>query len=504
MHGRSLLHIVKSKQIQRMKTKLRPFFAIFTLILFSMPLIAQDGFPTLEPSFVFMEQKAGEVLSAEEIMAAALEFSGCASTSAAGMIYMEQFAELKDSIITSDFMALEEEARAERLLELMYEKILVQYEELQTQMDVLLYNGTYNCVSASVLYLALSRAADLFVTGQRTPEHCFCTVYTMDKKIDIETTNPLGFNPGSKKNLEETARGSRYATVPKRKYSGRHEVSDRMLISLIGRNVSSISMENDDFDTAVSVAAARYEFLKAEPVSSKNDSRDDFDTVCNNYAAKLQHNAMFVDAMLWLESVIARYGITPAVQNSYENAIYNTVLLFCNGMDFAQASSCYEERKDYLSAKTRSDIEELMFLSEVDYQLNLIDNFDSGIKYLQGVSTNQIVFSNSKVADRLNKLQENLWLKKINEASMARKFLEGANIAKDGMNVMPKSSAIKKAYSQCMDNYAVSVHNSFATVANAADYDTALSILNDGLEKYPESSLLQKDLKSLLKIMQSQ
>ena len=89
----------------------------------------------------------------------------------------------------------------------MYEKVIVAYKERQTRLNVMFADGSYNCVSSSLLYLALAKACGLDVRGQVTPNHAFCTLYVTDgsgggkTKIDVETTNPYGFNPGVRRNV---------------------------------------------------------------------------------------------------------------------------------------------------------------------------------------------------------------------------------------------------------------------------------------------------------------
>lgn len=96
-----------------------------------------------------------------------------------------------------------EEKLGEQILLLMYENILNQYKRNETTMQAAFLNGTYNCVSASVIFMALAKAANLNTTGQITPNHAFCTLKTENKTIDVETTNPYGFNPGTKNSCRQ-------------------------------------------------------------------------------------------------------------------------------------------------------------------------------------------------------------------------------------------------------------------------------------------------------------
>ena len=114
------------------RTGVRSFFAVLILALVSGTAFSQT-FPPLDP---LVDQRK----------------------------YMNLYLELEAQATSRSFMSMSERERAEAILTLMYEKKLWKYQKNQTKLTTLLEYGTYNCVSASVLYSALAKAAGLAPT----------------------------------------------------------------------------------------------------------------------------------------------------------------------------------------------------------------------------------------------------------------------------------------------------------------------------------------------------
>ena len=109
---------------------------------------------------------------------------------------------------------------AELIMKVMYDNVLSNYSRRQTKLSVMFKTGNYNCVSSSLLFLALAKDCGLDARIQETSVHAFITVYTKDgQKFDVETTNPAGVNPGEKKMISQNSSGSKkYTIVPKTYY----------------------------------------------------------------------------------------------------------------------------------------------------------------------------------------------------------------------------------------------------------------------------------------------
>ena len=86
------------------------------------------------------------------------------------------------------------ERRARRLLDRLHRVALKKYEPSADRLADLIDQGSYNCVSATLLYLVAARAMQLDAVAVETPLHVFVSLQTQRRRIDIEATSPLGFD----------------------------------------------------------------------------------------------------------------------------------------------------------------------------------------------------------------------------------------------------------------------------------------------------------------------
>ena len=306
-------------------------------------------------------------LSSDEVFKLALLFSECPLESDEGIHCREQFSRLKEKVSSAEFKSLEPEERGRAVLKLLYQDYLKSYSFAQTKINVALQTGTYNCVSSAVLYMALAKAAGLLVVGQKTSEHAFCTVYIPDtktgqyKKIDVETTNPYGFNPGSKEAIENESKIKGYYIVPKKYYSNRQEVSDRLFAGLIAGNLCAIYIEKSDYQKAVPLGAARYELVRTEQTKPVVQVRRDFDVLASNYVnTDIEDARVYAGYIDWFIEFINRWGNTEYLQLNMDNSFYNLMVLCFNEKESELALEAYEKTEPYISAKQKSKIKDIL------------------------------------------------------------------------------------------------------------------------------------------------
>ena len=475
------------------------FFCTFGMQTF---YAQETQFPGLEPSNALAAVKYNGVneLSGEQVIRLGLVFSGVLPESESWNEYLDIYRGLEKEVVDFSGGQADQAIVGEKILTLMYERTLVQYVEHQTKLDEMFFEGTYNCVSASVLYMALAKAAGLTVIPQRTPDHCFCTVVARGNKIDVETTNPMGFNPGTRRVVSKKNNSTHYAVVPQKKYNGRHEVSDYMLVSLVSRNISALSMDRKDFTTAVMAAATRFVFTEPD-ADPKNDARYDFDTVVCNYAAELQRQKRHVDVLFWLDEVTERWGFSQRLHETYDSAVYNCVVYFCNAKDVGSAKDIYSKRKDRVQEKTCREIEQMIFQGEVECALETINDDEEALAYVKSAVENPLAVENRELKAHLINLWENIWLNRVDYYGKQGLYLEGAAVADHGLEELPQSRKLKQAKEQCLYNHAVDYHNKFASYANKRDYESAMAVLEQGLLENPDSKVLQSDMRSLKRIL---
>ncbi len=486
-----------------MKFKKAQFLVI--TIFISLSLFGQDKYfhsPSLEPVYEFPFNTAFE-LTPKEIIQIALEFSLCPSDSRAYERCFDSYSKLEAKVTSDDFMAMSETARAEQILVLMYQDMLFQYIEEQTRMDFLILDGLYNCVSSSVLYMALARASGLKVYGNKTPSHAFCTVYADSSYYDVECTNPMGFNPGSRKLINDDA--GRYYVVNPSKYTGRQKVSDRMMISFICKNMVSLYNDVGDLETAVPLAVTRLVFLADSPENEYADARNDFDKICGNLSAILQHDSAYIDSLLWLDKVYRRWGSSHIFQDNYDMALHNAVLYMCEGRDFGTASEIFNERKDIASVACCNEIIYMIYGLQLESTIDGKSHKDA-LEYILSCYKDDECHV-LEVKKRLDTLQEYFWTECVYEIVNAADnspdgsdfmvYLSAVNEAKKAVSSLPESRGLKYLLDQCLLNYSVCIHNRFVYMYNCGDIDQAEKVLESGIENYPESEILREDLRAL-------
>lgn len=453
-----------------------------------------EKFPSLEPQFLY-EDSSVQKLSGEEMVRLGILFSLETMDQNAVDRCMAKYRSILSYVKAPEVMKLDERSRAEKVLSIMYQRLLKRYETDQTKVDVALETGTYNCVSASIIYGALAKDAGLEVKGQIAPEHCFCSVYVDGKKIDVETTNPAGFEPGTKKLSQD----SRYYVVPQQRYSGRKEVSDRVLVSLVAKNLASLYNDEDNFAAAIPLSVTRREFLSSDPTGI-DDSVADFETLCSNYVVVLNNQGKFDEALEWVKLVNRKYAFNDKLQQVFENAVYNSIAIRCEKNDIAGAINVFDLNQYLMREGARKNLEEILLLSRAQYETDSMSSKEA-IVYLQKLRKNPGA-QNFRSKTQIESWLEYYWLQVVQEKFDRELYLDGAKEALLGLNDLPASANLKKAYNLGLNNYDVTVHNQFARYANSGNLKDARKVVEEGLREHPESKVLKDDLKLIESMLQ--
>lgn len=340
---------------------------------------------------------------------------------------------------------------AELIMKVMYDNVLSNYSRRQTKLSVMFKTGNYNCVSSSLLFLALAKDCGLDARIQETSVHAFITVYTKDgQKFDVETTNPAGVNPGEKKMISQNSSGSKkYTIVPKTYYSNRVEISDRKAVTLPAKNICAELSDKNEFEKGIPLAASVYEFVTKE----KAAVRKDYDAICANFAAYANQNRQYEAALKLLRAVMGHYGKSDLLVRNYNNIAYNAVAESCNINDFKNARNLLVSYNYYLTEKTTQEIIDMIFESEM--------------------------------------------LKEIQDLMHQNKFLEAAKLADEALLRQSQNQQFKKAKSNSLYNHGVTVHNQIVPLLNNKEYKEALQILENALKDNPSNQMINDDIKKI-------
>ena len=482
-----------------MKLKAKLVAILFILCIFDN-LTAQNAHPSFEPLF-----QIDKINTADDVFEAALLFSECERDSETWKSCWQKFETIKDDMASSSIIDLQEEERGKAILKYLYQNYLKAYSLNQTKIDVALETGTYNCVSSAVLYMAAAKAAGLEVRGQSTTQHAFCSIYVMDeksgnlKRIDVETTNPYGFNPGSKEEIEHENQIKKYYVVPKKYYSNRQEVSDGVFAGLIAGNLCADYIKSGEYTRALPLGAARWDAVKNESVKSVASVRNSFDILAANYVNLLPPSAAsYFSTLDWFSAFIDRWGTNDFLQKNLDSSIINLLVLCFQEKNYPLASEAYEKYKTKLSPSQTAKSEEIITDT-------IIITTTDGLPPEQKVEEiNRLlssdVLANSARQNRANLHLESYWLEYLNVLMNSRNYELGYTNASIALNQLPKSTKIKAMQNGFYSNQIATIHNSFAKQANARNFEAAQALLEEGLGKYPNDKTLKKDMADLLKV----
>jgi len=418
---------------------------LLILLIFVRPLAAQSkpsiqSFPELTP-LPLSEQLSTmrEPLPVETLIDAALQFSGASDETAAadkeklGSLMHRFRDEVADVTGQADL--------AEKTLTFLHKNLLVSYSERQTRIDTAMETGVFNCVSSAVLYMILARSVGLSVGGIRTTDHAFCTVLVDGEPIDVETTNPYGYNPGTRKEFSDSfGKLTGYSYVPPSNYRDRRAIGERELLGLILYNRVSEYTDGRYFRDAVTPGVSLYALM----------ANDEFKKVAtlalSNYVSWMGTRGDFGRAVQFLDAVKASFGGTIDLEQRRREVYHNWVVKLFDAGSFADAEALLSQP----AIRTTLDETDWTNLSVSLVQLRAeVEARNGG-------------------------------------------YLAAAQIVTDGMKKLGTQPLL-------LQTYEAYVHNAFAQLYNARKLADARNVLDQGLSAYPDSRILEQDRELLKK-----
>ena len=213
---------------------------------------------------------------------------------------------------------------------------LKKYFETSTLFQDLIYKGEYNCLSSSILYSLLYKEFGFKVTGVLTSSHSFCTVYTDEKAVDVETTISRGFDPGQKE-IRSSGNSTIVTFVPQGNYRDRNNVDILTLIATLYPN--SISLKKIEKDLEKQLVMAKKAYYLSPNTKMYNDN---LVNAYNRLALDYLNKNQFEDAYKTLGEAFVFDSNNPMTKNNrihYYNAIGTSYL---SKRDFPNAIEIYK------------------------------------------------------------------------------------------------------------------------------------------------------------------
>ena len=319
-----------------------PLLPVAILFMTVQPLGAQartgaQGYPELAPLPLSSQLSAmREPLPVETIVDAALEFSGASDDQASadkdklsGLI-MRFRDEVADVTSQADL--------ADRALGFLHKNLFTRYSVRQARVDTALESGVYNCVSSAVIYLILARSVGLSVGGVRTTDHAFDTVLINGQSVDVETTNPYGYNPGARKEFTDSfGKVTGYSYVPPSNYADRRTIGEKELLSLILYDRVSEYVDGKDLRDALQPAVSAYTLVGSDEL------RRILTNLLGAYSASFETSKDWQGAIQFLDSAKASLGALPELDNRRREVYHNWIVTLIASGDLTDAEAMLEQ-----------------------------------------------------------------------------------------------------------------------------------------------------------------
>ncbi len=418
-------------------------WVVFLGICRGMPATAESAYPDLTPLDLTLELSGmAEPLPVDVLIEAALVFSGAPDGSLPAKRQALTDAVRAFRLETSGI--LDETRLGEAALAYLHQKLLRNYSLNQMRVDVALDTGVFNCLSSAVIYLIFARSAGLSVKGVLTTDHALCIVDVDGVPTDVETTNPYGFNPGTKKEFKDLfGKTTGYSYVPLGNYSNRRTIGEKELLGRILHDRASLEIQRGNYLAAVRPTVSAYALIATDEFRKARTA------ALSNYAVSLGLKNEFGKALAFIDEAESAFGSIPELEARRADLAYNRLVSLLEGGKIEEAEAVLGK-----------------------------DPSASGLERKDWIELS--VFAVQKRAEA---------------AQYAGNYSEAAAIVAEGLSRIGRDSILLKTF----ESY---VHNRFAALFNIRKYEEARSVLMSGLTVYPESMAFAQDLKLVEKALQ--
>jgi tetratricopeptide (TPR) repeat protein len=455
-----------------------------------------SGFPGLDPDPRAQEYArlgVSRSYSWQELAGIAIWASGAGSDADR---FVDRILAAAAELKASPSLPAEPRARSEYILTYIHTRLLKNYAERQTRLDEVFVNGRYNCVSSAVLYLILAASQGIEAWGVVTRDHAFVTVRAGTETIDVETTNPYGFDPGSRREFhDDFGRLTGFAYVPARNYRNRADLSPLELISLIFTNRIFDLESRGRTAESVPLALNRTALLsrRSNPVSSPffADPNQELMDRLLNFGVSLVRAGKEEDALRWASFAGGKYPSGAWEEFSY-GALNNLLVKLIRSQRFAEAWTALNTHTAALSRSNAGRLNTLLIDAELLRQTSLIRTVEDAETSLWAITDAQNTRGLPQA--RAEEMRTFVLLKE-GELLASEEGWQGAIVfLEDAIKQYGRNSQLDNALRVFRSNRTTEIHNQFAAFFNRQRYDDALRIVRDGLAELPGNRQLQSDL----------
>jgi len=281
----------------------------------------------------------------------------------------------------------------------------------------------------------------LSVGGVRTSDHAFCSVLVNGQQVDVETTNPDGFNPGAKKEFTDSfGKVTGFHYVPPGRYGDRRAIGEKELLSLILYNRVSEYGDSRFFKDALQPAVSAYALIGSD------EMRGVMGIAFANYVTSLGVRQDYPQAVQFLDAVKASFGGIVDLSQPRRDMYHNWAVSLIDANSILDADALLSQP----GTKAALDEADWTNLSVVVVQQRAQAEVELG------------------------------------------GFVAAAGIVADAMARLGRIQPL-------LQTYEAYIHNAFAQLYNAKKLTNAKAVLDQGIAAYPDSGRFQQDLELLKK-----
>lgn len=388
-------------------------------------------------------------------------------------------------------------AKAEAVFSLMHQDFLKAYSERQTKLDVLLRTGYYNCVSSAVLYAIMGRSAGLDVRGVATRDHAFCLLRLGDTSVDVETTSPLGFDPGSKTEFHDAfGRVTGFAYVPPRNYADRTNLNPMELVSLILSNRIAEADMTGRFAESVGYSVDRLALLSYEASDAGSEvyakARGELTERLLNFGTALARSGKEDSALEWAAYAQSRFGQDQRWLDFCYSALNNLVVQDLRRGNYPGGRSHIAQWASLVTADKRKMLDSLLSDGELTAQVQ--------------AARDPAAWASADAAIVQAQTEGRIGAPRAAELRVFGALSEAQDAAKNGgaraaLLVIDRSIArigpegpLLNAQRVFRANRVAELHNGFAELFNQHRFDEARASILSALREFPQESRLVQDL----------
>ncbi len=293
---------------------------------------------------------------------------------------------------------------AEEILSLLHKEFFIRYSEYANSPGELFRERVYNCVTSSIIYAALLTRYNIGrVEAVETNDHVYISIIFEDCRIDVETTNLYGFNPGNKREvLDNLGRITGFVYVPSNNHANTSIIDLKKLISLVLHNRAVVAANQRGDHLKAAKLSYIYSLVRAD-----QKGQTDLYAGFQNLIASLASQSRFDEALFVINGIFARYGIIelffkmrPVIYGQMTNVSTTEAQLL---RVKTLLNNEYLQYQDYYRTQYRSDFADAYFSMIVNY-VNLLSNnkrFSEAFTLLQEFKS---VYTHPKTQELLRSL----------------------------------------------------------------------------------------------------